>query len=95
MPLASLLFPWAQGQSPSVWTPGRTPITRRRWGGGPHPDHEDPGELPTACHPAAFHPLETPWERPPAQRPAPTSEGCLDSLARTRPALCPLLYALQ
>ena len=95
MPLASLLFPWAQGQSPSVWTPGRAPITRRRWGGGPHPDQEDPGGLPTACHHAAFHPLETPWERPPAQRPAPTIEGCLDSLARTRPALRPLLYAIQ
>ena len=95
MPLASLLFPWAQGQSPSVGTPDRTPVTRRRWGGGPHPGQADPGGLPTACHHAAFHPLETPWERLPAQRPAPTSEGCLDSLARTRPALRPLLYALQ
>jgi hypothetical protein len=96
MQLASLLFPWAQGQSPSVGPPGRTPpgrtpITHRR----PHPDQEDTGGLPTACHHAAFHPLETPWERPPAQSPAPTTEGCLDSLERTHPALRLLLYAIQ
>ena len=95
MHLASRLFPWAQGQSPSVGTPGKTPVTRRRRGGRPHPDQEDTGGLPTACHHAAFHPLETPWERPPAQSPAPTTEDCLDSLARTRPALRLLLYAIQ
>jgi hypothetical protein len=90
MPLASRLFLWAQGPRPSVETPGRTPVTPRRRGGLPHPDQDD-----TGGHPAAFHPLETPWERPPAQRPAPTIEGCLDSLARTRPALRLLLYAIQ
>jgi len=95
MQLASLLFPWVQGQSPSVGTPGRTLVTRRRRGGRPRPDQEDTGGLPTACHHAAFHPLETPWERPPAQSPAPTTEGCLDSLARTHPTLRLLLYAIQ
>ena len=95
MPLASLLFPWAQGQNPRVGTPGRIPVTRRRRGGRPHPAPEDTGGLPTACHHAAGHPLETPWERPPAQSPAPTTEGCLDSLERTHPALRLLLYASQ
>jgi hypothetical protein len=95
MPLASRLFPWAQGPRPHVETPGRPPVTHRRRGGLPPPDQDDTGDLPTVCHPVAFHPLETPWERPPAQRPAPTIEGCLDSLARTRPALRPLLYAIQ
>jgi hypothetical protein len=95
MPFASRLFPWGQGQRPSVGTPGRTPVTCRRRGGRPHPDQEDTGGRPTACHHTAFHPLETPWERPPAQSPAPTTEGCLDSLARTHPALRLLLYAIQ
>jgi hypothetical protein len=95
MQLARMLFPWAQGQRPSVGTPGRTPVTRRRRGGRPHLDQEDLGSLPTACHHAACHPLETLWERQPAQSPAPTTEDCLDSLARTRPALRLLLYAIQ
>jgi hypothetical protein len=73
MQLASRLFPWAQGQR--VGTPGRTPVTRRRRGGRPHPDQDDTGG--------------------PAQRLAPTTEGCLDSLARTHPALRLLLYAIQ
>ena len=95
MPLANLLFSWARGQCPSVGMPGRTPVTCRRRGGRPHPDQADPGGHPTAWHQAACHPRETPWETPPAQRPAPTTEGCLDSLARTRPALRLLLYAIQ
>jgi len=95
MQLAHMLFPWVQGQSPSVGTPGRTPVTRRRQGGRPHLDQEDTGGLPTVCHQAAFHLLETPWERPPSQSPTPITEGCLDSLARTHPALRPLLYAIQ
>jgi len=95
MQLASMLFPWAQGQSPSVGTLGRTPVTRRRWGGSQRPYQEDTGGLPTGCHHAAFHPLDTPWKRSPAQSQAPTTEACLDSLARTHPALCLLLYAIQ
>ena len=95
MQLARMLFPWAQGPSPSVETPGRPPVTRRRRGGRPPPDQADPGGHPAACHQAACHPLEMPWERPPSQSPAPTTEDCLDSLARTRPALRLLLYASQ
>jgi hypothetical protein len=91
MRIASMLFPWAQGQSPSVGTPLRTPVTGRRL----RPDQEDMGGLPTAYHHAALHPLDPPWERPPAQSQAPTTEGCLDSLARTHPALRLLLYAIQ
>ena len=95
MQIAGRLFPWTQGHSPRVGTPVRLPVTRKRRGGRQHPDQEDPGGLPTACHHAAFYPLETPWERPPAPSPAPTTEDCLDSLARTHPALRLLLYAIQ
>ncbi len=95
MQLASMLFPWAQGQSPSVGTPVRTPVTRRRRGGSQPPDQEATGGLPTECHHAAFHTLDMPWKRSPAQSQAPTTEGCLDSLARTHPALCLLLYSIQ
>ena len=95
MQLASMLFPWAQGQSPCVGTPVRTPGTRRRRGGSQPPDQEATGGLPTGCRHAAFYPLDMPWKRSPAQSEAPINEACLDSLARTHPALCLLLYTVQ
>jgi hypothetical protein len=95
MQIAGMLFPWAQGQSPSVGTTVRSPVTHRRWGGRQRPHQEDMGGLPTGCHHAAFHPLDTPWERHLAQSQASTTEGCLDSLARTHPSLRSLLYFIQ
>jgi len=95
MQIAGMLFPWAQGQSPGVGTPVRTPVTRRRWGRRQRPRQEDAGGLPTWYHHAAFHPLDTPWERHPAQIQASITEDCLDSLARTHPSLRILLYSLQ
>jgi hypothetical protein len=94
MQIGSVFFPWAQAESPSAGMPIRTLVTRSRQGESQRPDQEATGGLPTRYHHAVFHPLDTPWKRSAAQSQVPTTEGCLDSLAQTHPALRLLLYTI-